>query len=161
MKTSLQLKMSQQLTMTPQLQQAIKLLQLSTLDLQQEIQQALDTNPMLEVKEDDGSGMDSINEHHNNSEPGPEIRETQSDEATKELNVQETIPDDLAVDSSWDDIYTHTPTSHGISSADDEYNLENVYGTTDSLLDHLHWQLERVSEELIELQRRVDRLELK
>ena len=41
MKPSLQLKFSQQLTMTPQLQQAIKLLQLSTLDLQQEIQEAL------------------------------------------------------------------------------------------------------------------------
>ena len=42
MKQSLQLKIGQQLVMTPQLQQAIKLLQLSTLDLQQEIQQALD-----------------------------------------------------------------------------------------------------------------------
>ena len=47
MKASLQLKMGQQLTMTPQLQQAIRLLQLSTLDLQQEIQEALDANPML------------------------------------------------------------------------------------------------------------------
>ena len=46
MKASLQLKMNQQLAMTPQLQQAIRLLQLSTLDLQQEIQQALDSNPL-------------------------------------------------------------------------------------------------------------------
>ena len=45
MKQSLQLKLGQQLTMTPQLQQAIKLLQLSTLDLQLEIQQALE-NPI-------------------------------------------------------------------------------------------------------------------
>ncbi|MEJ2044176.1 MAG: RNA polymerase factor sigma-54 [Reinekea sp.] len=141
MKTSLQLKMSQQLTMTPQLQQAIKLLQLSTLDLQQEIQQALDTNPMLEVKEDEHSASDSAHEPHSQSEPGQDVRETATDDSTKELNVQDTIPDDLAVDSSWDDIYTHTPTSHGVSSADDDYNLENVYGTTDSLLDHLHWQL--------------------
>ena len=37
--------------MTPQLQQAIKLLQLSTLDLQTEIQEALDSNPLLEVEE--------------------------------------------------------------------------------------------------------------
>jgi DNA-directed RNA polymerase specialized sigma subunit, sigma54 homolog len=44
MKLSLQLKLGQQLTMTPQLQQAIKLLQLSTLDLQQEIHQAM--NPI-------------------------------------------------------------------------------------------------------------------
>ena len=49
MKISLQLKLGQQLTMTPQLQQAIRLLQLSTLDLQQEIHQALESNPMLEL----------------------------------------------------------------------------------------------------------------
>ena len=55
MKQSLQLKMGQQLTMTPQLQQAIRLLQLSTLDLQHEIQEALDSNPLLDVSEDEGS----------------------------------------------------------------------------------------------------------
>ena len=52
MKQTLQLKLGQQLVMTPQLQQAIKLLQLSTLDLQQEIQQVLESNPMLELSED-------------------------------------------------------------------------------------------------------------
>ncbi len=51
MKQSLQLKLGQHLTMTPQLQQAIRLLQLSTLDLQQEIQEALDSNPLLELVE--------------------------------------------------------------------------------------------------------------
>ncbi|OYW93671.1 MAG: RNA polymerase factor sigma-54, partial [Pseudomonadales bacterium 32-61-5] len=58
MKASLVLKMGQQLTMTPQLQQAIRLLQLSTLDLQQEIQEALDSNPMLE-REEDGDDFDN------------------------------------------------------------------------------------------------------
>ena len=53
MKASLQLNMSQQLTLTPQLQQAIRLLQLSTIDLHQEIQQALESNPMLEVSSND------------------------------------------------------------------------------------------------------------
>jgi RNA polymerase sigma-54 factor len=51
MKASLQLKYSQNLTMTPQLQQAIKLLQLSSLELEQEIQNMLETNPMLEQDE--------------------------------------------------------------------------------------------------------------
>ncbi|MFA5959940.1 MAG: RNA polymerase factor sigma-54 [Tatlockia sp.] len=49
MKPSLQLNISQQLTLTPQLQQAIRLLQLSTLDLQLEIQQFVESNPMLEA----------------------------------------------------------------------------------------------------------------
>lgn len=62
MKASLQLKMGQQLTMTPQLQQAIRLLQLSTLDLQQEIQNALDSNPLLDVDEEfEGDNNQDIN----------------------------------------------------------------------------------------------------
>lgn len=54
MKQTLQLKIGQSLTMTPQLQQAIRLLQLSTLELQQEIQQALEENPMLELEDEFG-----------------------------------------------------------------------------------------------------------
>ena len=52
MRPTLQLRIGQQLTMTPQLQQAIKLLQLSTLELQQEIQEILESNPLLEVNEE-------------------------------------------------------------------------------------------------------------
>ncbi|RBB96512.1 RNA polymerase factor sigma-54, partial [Pseudomonas sp. MWU12-2115] len=48
MKQALQLKVSQQLTLTPQLQQSIKLLQLSTLDLQAEVERFLLDNPLLE-----------------------------------------------------------------------------------------------------------------
>ena len=55
MKQSLNLRLGQQLSMTPQLQQAIKLLQMSTLELQQEIQQALESNMMLEVNEEENT----------------------------------------------------------------------------------------------------------
>ena len=67
MKVSLQLKLGQQLTMTPQLQQAIRLLQLSTLDLQNEIHEALETNPMLEVDET-FDGEDSHSSGNNDSD---------------------------------------------------------------------------------------------
>ena len=53
MKPSLQVRLSQHLALTPQLQQSIRLLQLSTLELQQEVQQMLDTNPLLEVENED------------------------------------------------------------------------------------------------------------
>lgn len=56
MKTSLQLRVSQQLSLTPQLQQAIKLLQLSTLELNQEIERYLLENPLLEREGEDGFG---------------------------------------------------------------------------------------------------------
>ena len=52
MRPGLQLKISQQLTMTPQLQQAIRLLQLSTLELRQEVIEQLYNNPLLEMEED-------------------------------------------------------------------------------------------------------------
>ena len=59
MKQSLDLQLGQHLTITPQLQQAIRLLQLSSIELQQEIQEALETNPLLEESEDDASEQKS------------------------------------------------------------------------------------------------------
>lgn len=56
LKNSLQLKLSQQLTLTPQLQQAIRLLQLSTVELEQEIEQMLADNPLLERSNDEEDG---------------------------------------------------------------------------------------------------------
>ena len=52
MKPSLQLRIGQQLTMTPQLQQAIRLLQLPTIELQAQVLEALETNVLLEAEED-------------------------------------------------------------------------------------------------------------
>jgi RNA polymerase sigma-54 factor len=62
MKPTLQLQIGQHLAMTPQLQQAIRLLQLSTLELQQEIQEALDANPMLETADDDGAPSEPVDD---------------------------------------------------------------------------------------------------
>ena len=75
MKLSLQLKLGQQLAMTPQLQQAIKLLQLSTLDLQQEIHQALESNPMLELIEGIEDDENSAKETDTDSEPLSDSRQ--------------------------------------------------------------------------------------
>ncbi|MDD4959968.1 MAG: RNA polymerase factor sigma-54, partial [Gallionella sp.] len=55
MKASLQLRLSQQLALTPQLQQALRLLQLSTQDMQEEVSRMLDENPMLEMADDTSS----------------------------------------------------------------------------------------------------------
>ena len=68
LKPTLQLKLGQTLTMTPQLQQAIRLLQLSTLDLQQEIQEALESNPLLEVAEEESEAPEESGETA--TEPG-------------------------------------------------------------------------------------------
>lgn len=88
MKASLQLKLGQSLTMTPQLQQAIRLLQLSTLDLQQEIQQALESNPLLEAPEED------------DHEEAPSANDDQNQANTSNETVSDTDSD--ASNSDWD-----------------------------------------------------------
>jgi RNA polymerase sigma-54 factor len=115
MKASLQLRVGTQLTMTPQLQQAIALLQLSTLDLRQEIQQALESNPMLEL--DEGFGEQSV------SEP-PE------DDWASE------IPDELSTDSDWSDTYQDLSMPAGSEGPDFEREA-----SAQSLQGHLAWQL--------------------
>jgi RNA polymerase sigma-54 factor len=98
MKQSLHLRLGQQLSMTPQLQQAIKLLQMSTLELQQEIQQALESNMMLEVNEDESVTQES--------EISPEKKIDNADLLTSQ-GSQTDMPDELPIDSSWDDVYEY------------------------------------------------------
>ena len=163
MKHSLQLKLGAQLTMTPQLQQAIRLLQLSTLDLQNEIQEALENNPMLEVTEDLANAQtessdsntqskeppktedtqvntaDTPNEHSSNSEQ-PDNNADTSTEIPEEWS--ENIPTDLAVDTSWDDIYPNTPSSSGLAQPEnDDLDYGSRNASTETLQDHLLWQL--------------------
>ena len=145
MKLSLQLKLGQQLTMTPQLQQAIKLLQLSTLDLQQEIHQAIESNPMLEfveesVEEDtphDEADIPSKTDLDSNEVSGASLMSSSDEENSA---WQEKIPADLEVDSHWDDIYQNTPASKHINEAE-IIDYETKDTTTDSLREHLLWQL--------------------
>jgi RNA polymerase sigma-54 factor len=147
-KQSLQLKMGQQLTMTPQLQQAIRLLQLSTLDLQQEIQQALDSNPMLEVTEEEhGSSLDNNLEALNNSAEGPAQKDTVTAEAPTDAaqsdidwSNPDNIPKDLPVDTQWDDVYQNTGGSVGNSNGED-FDLDSRNSQTEGLHEHLLWQL--------------------
>lgn len=139
MKPALQLKIGQQLTMTPQLQQAIKLLQLSTLDLQQEIQAALDSNPLLELEEEQDyasatpdyeQGLQELDKQLSAAEPGNQS-ETDSDWVND-------IPDELSVDSNWEDTFTSSlPASHDSEG----YDFESRTGTAESLQSHLEWQL--------------------
>ena len=146
MKLSLQLKLGQQLTMTPQLQQAIRLLQLSTLDLQQEIHEALESNPLLELVENTEDEDASINTQANgdlqdkieqqSSQQGAENQNQNADEPA----WQEQIPGDLAVDSNWDNFYPSTYSSS--PSFDSDLNdFESRNTTVDTLQDHLLWQL--------------------
>ncbi|HKM95975.1 MAG TPA: RNA polymerase factor sigma-54 [Buttiauxella sp.] len=129
MKQGLQLRLSQQLAMTPQLQQAIRLLQLSTLELQQELQQALENNPLLEQTD--------VHEEIETQE----VRENEALD-TREALEQKEMPDELPLDTSWDEIYTAgTSSATGTDYIDDELPVYQGE-TTQSLQDYLMWQVD-------------------
>ena len=145
MKASLQLKMGQHLTMTPQLQQAIKLLQLSTLDLQAEIQEALDSNPMLELIEDSGdhdSGEKQNQDQQTSSSNAQDSAKEQHDSEREDFS--DSIPNDLPVDTAWEDIYQTSGSSNtgsGSGSEEMESDFESRNSVSETLNDHLLWQL--------------------
>ena len=121
LKPSLSLKLGQQLRMTPQLQQAIKLLQLSTLDLQQEIQDALDSNLMLE-------------EYDEQNEPSPEETEFSDDG----------IPDDMPTNEG------EPLTNEQIDNDSGESNLDKAGETEEGVIADSLQQSESTVEDLSE-----------
>ena len=98
--------------MTPQLQQAIRLLQLSSVELNLEIQGALDSNMMLELDEDDATELLA-------GVPEPEDSELNGEEYP-EAFAHESIPEELPVDTAWEDIYDAT-TYHSQDGGPAEY----------------------------------------
>jgi RNA polymerase sigma-54 factor len=143
MKQSLNLRISQQLTMTPQLQQAIRLLQLSTLDLQTEIQQTLDSNMMLEIADDEVDTPDSKEEFVPEFEQSTEDH----DNATlPEMNLSDRneIPEELPNDANWEDVFdsiSHLSSGSQHNSEDDRDFTERN-SISETLYDYLKWQLD-------------------
>lgn len=127
LKPSLQLRIGQQLTMTPQLQQAIRLLQLPVLDLQAEIQSALEENVMLELEE-------------------PDVVAPEMEQAT-ETEQQNLTEDELEVEYA--EISTLGQSDRAPMPEDLRDNRDYPDQSGESLRDHLLWQLEmnRFSEE--------------
>ena len=129
MKPTLQLRISQHLTLTPQLQQAIRLLQLSTLDMHQEVARMLDENPMLELAE----------------ESAPTVYSTDATPLTPQKSTEE--PEQTHSADRGADDFGNEPadwnTGGGMAhSTDDEDEIfpEQAAGK-DSLRAHLHNQL--------------------
>jgi len=132
--------------MTPQLQQAIKLLQMSSLELQAEIQETLDSNPLLEQEDNLGEitvldpDAGSINE--SDDEDATKIKT--SADAIDENRANQTLPEDLEIDSRWDDVYDNIPVSptQSQNNRDDNRDMfENQAPAVDALNEHLLWQL--------------------
>jgi RNA polymerase sigma-54 factor len=164
MKQTIQLRLGQSLTMTPQLQQAIRLLQLSTLDLQAEIQQALEENPMLEQADESSNdsdtaegdweggeaqgpedvynaGKDNVSSLNNELSRQNEQQQTDHDEMrTPDAELQANIPDELPVDSVWEDTYD-IPIATSSGSQPDMRGSEGQDRSSETLREHLLWQM--------------------
>jgi len=146
MKQALHLRLGQHLAMTPQLQQAIRLLQLSTLDLHQEIQEALESNLMLEL--DDGEpgvpqGAAEPGAAERGEEGGPEL--PHSDQSTDELSSIDSNQGDISADDGtpdsidWGEPYEGFSSSRGSGEGDTDFLLHRSAAPT--LRDHLYWQM--------------------
>jgi RNA polymerase sigma-54 factor len=134
MKQSLQLKIGQHLTMTPQLQQAIRLLQLSTLELQTEVQDALDSNPMLEQDEAGSAEAQEADSGVNGAEKDTPVTAAEN---------TETIPDELPTDSNWEDVFDTGATSYSAPETGGSRDITETITVSDGgLHDQLFWQLE-------------------
>jgi RNA polymerase sigma-54 factor len=133
LKPALQLKLGQQLTMTPQLQQAIRLLQLPVLELQAQVLEALETNVMLEAEEEEQVDLTPIDSQ------APEAAgesETEGDDE-REVEVEEIV---VEMEDPWSDTASGSGESRGTD--DDERPLEVSDERDRDLHQHLVWQLE-------------------
>jgi RNA polymerase sigma-54 factor len=130
LKPSLQLKLGQQLTMTPQLQQAIRLLQLPALELQAHIRELLETNVMLEpVDEGHEEGLEGITPEHSQA-PEP----SEAPEAARESAVE-------VLEDGWGE-HSVGPAETPWSGDDDDRQQEFADSAGQSLQEYLLWQLE-------------------
>lgn len=127
MKPFLQLKLSQHLALTPQLQQSIRLLQLSTLELEQELEKYLQENPLLERVEDDYAPP-----------PGPGGADESASAGAPEADSAEDTP--APEGESWNGEEGGYATTTG-SFDEDDNDFQDVQATTTSLREHLSWQL--------------------
>jgi RNA polymerase sigma-54 factor len=156
MKQSLDLRLGQHLTITPQLQQAIRLLQLSSAELQQEIQEALESNPLLEERElgeseGDGKG-ESAEAERDSLGDAPELSgdsdsATAEDLAPTDLTMEHGSLDDAGGDgadggdSDWSESFD-SPKTSSARSDDDLPDIEARNSLPTTLRDHLSWQMQ-------------------
>ena len=150
MKQGLSLRVSQHLALTPQLQQSIRLLQLSTLELSQEVEQLLDENPFLERADDDvlpaPSGVDRAEPDSGAGSDEPDDGPTSFDAAEPAASVE------LERDGDWDGDGTvemapddgewggDAPPRNGARDDDDTADATELARSHESLADYLHVQ---------------------
>jgi RNA polymerase sigma-54 factor len=144
MEARLELKLSQKLIMTPQLQQAIKLLQLSRLELVQSVSQELVENPVLEELPSDASD-ESPEGADESSVPESSLQQESVADAPPEQERAEELKSDLELGPQWDEYLNEMGDGrdYGYTEADEKElpSYDQTLTRRPSLSDHLIWQL--------------------
>lgn len=139
------LKLSQQLVMTPQLQQAIKLLQLSRVELVELVREEMLENPVLEDDMELGSTNPEkeVVESTSTAADPPDMEMPAQSENQEVQEVQADAPATNEIDwETYLDTYQNGPATGGVRPSDDELpSLEQTLTKTESLEEHLMWQL--------------------
>ena len=153
LKASLQLRLGQQLTMTPQLQQAIRLLQLPSLELQAHIRELLESNVMLEAEDDTETtaSFEALGAGPNDRELPPGAAEDANASGAAESEPEPSVE---IVEDSWNETAT-APGDSSWNGEDEDRQQEFQDGRGESLQEHLLWQLEMAA--LSERQRAIGR----
>jgi RNA polymerase sigma-54 factor len=131
-----QMKLSQQLVMTPQLQQAIKLLQLSRLELQDVVRQELEENPVL----DESQELEELKEPDTLEVTEKETQPKEEAEVFKEVKAGEETLQEMDW-ASYLDGYNYSSGEQYYDDDDDRPSFENLLTKKATLGDHLMWQL--------------------
>lgn len=141
-----QMKLSQQLVMTPQLQQAIKLLQLSRLELQDLVSQELEENPVL----DETLELEEVKEPDTLEVTEKETTPAEDAEDFSEVKAGEETLQDMDW-ATYLDSYNYSSGEQYYDDDDDRPSYENLLTKKTTLFDHLLWQLKlsRVTEQEI------------
>jgi RNA polymerase sigma-54 factor len=139
MKQSLDLKLGQHLTITPQLQQAIRLLQLSSVELQQEIQEALESNPLLEENEREDEAAEIKGEADS-----PTAESLDEGDASSYDEIDSPATSESGDDTDWGDSFESmtAPTGSRTASDDDFPDIDARNSPPQTLRDHLLWQMQ-------------------
>ena len=117
LKPSLQLRLGTQLTMTPQLQQAIRLLQLPLLELRQTINDALEQNPLLETSEEDSTDL-PLSEFGADADAAATAGADASEEPVGDERAADAAAESAAADEGWDEGPTDTTSDTSWSGED-------------------------------------------
>jgi RNA polymerase sigma-54 factor len=132
----LNLRLSQRLVMTPSLQQAIKLLQMSRLELQEVLTQEMVENPILEDQEEEAP------EPTERTESTPEVEEAAASvDATAPAEKDKDSFEEIDFDSYFSDYLDSAYNPRQYQEEPEEYSLENVLTRPEGLPEHLSWQL--------------------